>query len=161
MWGTILECEVTRIAPSSADSATSSRRKWHRWNWLQHKNSISVSIADIYIDTISALWIEPARLVILFNRQDLSLGSSSRLLLLLFLCALPPHCILAHTDTHVRPFLAVENCFLPPAVRNPAVRPGFTSLRASVYILGCEVSPLSLSGGLKNMELVIRSSLPS
>lgn len=121
-------------------------------------NSSFYSRYILYIDTISALWLEPARRLILFNKQDLSLGSSSRLLVLL--CALPPHCILARTDSHVHPFLAVENCFLPPAVWNPAVRPGCTSLRASVYILGCEVSPLSLLGGLKNAELVICSSLP-
>lgn len=38
--------DVTHSAPSSTDSATYLRRKWHCWHSLQHSDSISLYVAE-------------------------------------------------------------------------------------------------------------------
>lgn len=45
IWHTKLGCDVLHIVPGSADSAASLTRNWHGWNLLQHRDSISLSLA--------------------------------------------------------------------------------------------------------------------
>lgn len=84
-------CDVTHIAPSSADSATSSKSNWHCWHSLQHMHSSSGFYS----------WTSWLRLLIPADRPGLSPPPPRCI-------SGPPRCILACTHSHVSQFLAVN-----------------------------------------------------